>query len=71
MAKLSNYPRIGGASKMKRPKGFCKCGEPATHKTCVQFWYMRGDDEYYTTCEQHSRDVEFLTGNAKWETVNV
>lgn len=73
MAKLSNYPRIGGTRKLKPKKAKChkcRCGELATHATTVQFWHMRGDDEDYYTCETHKNDVEFLTGGAKWEKVN-
>ena len=67
---LSKYPKIG--SVRARPKNTCakcKCGAIGKFNTEIQMDWMRGNDEYYWSCELHKKDVAFLTNNAKWQRV--
>lgn len=66
----SKYPKLGTA--MKRSKNTtakCKCGEVGKFLVDIQYDYMRGNDDVVWACEEHKRDLEFLTGGAKWEKV--
>lgn len=57
-----SYPNISGI--IKKPKNTCatcKCGEIGKFIIIVQVDYFRGDDDYLWSCDEHKRDLEFLT----------
>lgn len=59
------YPRMGRIQKLDRPtKAKCKCGSHAKFKVHVQFNIFRGDDDVLWSCEDHKKDVDFLTATA-------
>jgi len=53
--KLSKYPRCGksGAFKKFTSTSCVLCTKPATNYIFVEYWFMRGDDEKYHTCDVH------------------
>lgn len=55
MAKNRKYPRLHNKWKFKhKDKMECECcTEIATGKVCVEFTYMRGEDEDYRVCDHH------------------
>ena len=38
----------------------CKCGKVAKFKTEIQVNYMRGEEEYYWSCYEHKKDIDYL-----------
>lgn len=61
------YPRIGSSTFRpkwaEQPKGAPKCyvcGNPATHRVCVEFDIFRGDDELVNACGEHCKDANAL-----------
>lgn len=53
---MSKYPRLNNRRKYKQAQlqNKCECcDEWATGTVCVEFTYMRGEDETYKVCDEH------------------
>lgn len=65
MSKRDKYPRIHNERK-KGPGASCEpCEElgletGATHDVCMEFTYMRGEDEFTRVCEIHLNEIRQL-----------
>lgn len=56
-----SYPRIGQIiKKTTNTSAKCKCGQIGKFFIEIQVNYMRGDDEYYWSCKEHKRELNFL-----------
>lgn len=65
---LKKYPKLG--SVRPRPRNCsakCSCGNVGKFKTEIQWDWMRGNDDVVWACEEHKKDIVFLTGGAKWQ----
>lgn len=58
---IRKYPKITSyTERQKNTQALCKCGQVAKFKTEIQVNYFRGDDEYFWTCEEHKKDLDFI-----------
>lgn len=63
----AKYPRVSIAARrakwIENPTSAPKCdvcGEPATHRVCVEVNWFRGDDEVCNACDAHKNDAAAL-----------
>lgn len=59
---MNKYPRIRTVHKKpKNTAAKCKCGAVAKFKTEIEYNYMRGDDDFLWSCEDHKKDIKYLS----------
>ena len=64
----TKYPRINSTRK-KGPGALCqpcerlKLETPATTDVCMEFTYMRGEDEFARVCDIHLAEIRLMTNH--------